>query len=132
MLQNCSMALILTKMFMPKIFMCGGHLDSVSAPPIIKHGKQGKSILEVQKYRKLQIVKIRVVKLPIVLSSCVALDTLIAKNVSLLVQNVNNLFDGPDFWCKRLSPLLSKFINALTAAPVDKSVVSCSAVYLDC
>jgi len=32
----------------------------------------------------------------------------------LYAQNVNNLFDSPDFWYVRLSPLLSKTMHALT------------------
>jgi len=39
-----------------------------------------------------------------------------SQNVSLYAQNVNNLFDSPDFWCMRLSPLFSETTHALTVA----------------
>jgi len=48
-------------------------------------------------------------------------------NVSLYVQNVNNLFDSPDFWHMKNktthAKLYSKTTHALTSAPVVKYVV---------
>jgi len=52
------------------------------------------------------------------------LHVALEKEAKMLVYICNNLFDSPDFWCVRLSPLFSKTNYALTGAPVAKCVVS--------
>jgi len=51
--------------------------------------------------------------------------------VCMYMQNVN-LFDSPDFWCVRLSPLFSETMQALTGAPVAKCVVSMLSCSVPC
>jgi len=48
-----------------------------------------------------------------------------AKDVSLYAQNVYNLFDSPDFWCMRLSPLFSETIQVYQLLSV-LFMLSCS------